>query len=174
MLAGLGDELVGDAVGVGGMGDLGEGRPKGAAGIERIEDDVAALGPVIMRDELAAGVIDQRGFAARLDPVEQLAQGGGLAAAGRADHRHVPGFQPRRDRHRCRWRARGHPHACARQLGKPLLGRDQRSGDDAIPQRPLAPPPVAPRKRIRPDSQAAKPSQQPRTMSVSVAWAAPR
>src|SRR3546814_1885814 len=47
-----------------------------------------------MRDELAAGVIDQGGFAPRFDPVEHLAQGGGLAAAGRADHRHVPGFEP--------------------------------------------------------------------------------
>src|SRR3546814_4509260 len=54
---------------------------------------------VIMGDELAAGVIDQGGIAPRLDPVEQLAQGGSLAAAGCADHRHVAGFQLRGDRH---------------------------------------------------------------------------
>src|SRR3546814_9044258 len=71
------------------MCDLGKGRPEGAPVIERIEDDVAARRIIIVRDELAAGVTDQGGFAPRLDPVEQLAQGRGLAAAGRADHRHV-------------------------------------------------------------------------------------
>jgi hypothetical protein len=71
------------------MGDLVKRRPEGAAGIEGIEDDVAALGPVIMGDELAAGVIDQRRFAARLDAVEHLAQRGGLATAGGAQHREM-------------------------------------------------------------------------------------
>src|SRR3546814_4175881 len=79
--------MVRDPGGVGGMCDLGKGRPEGAPVIERIEDDVAARRIIIVRDELAAGVIDQGGFAPRLDPVEQLAQGRGLAAAGRADHR---------------------------------------------------------------------------------------
>src|SRR3546814_3058512 len=74
MLARFGDELMRDASGVGGMGDLGERRPIGAAGIERIEDDVAASGPVVVRDELAAGVIDQCGFAARLRSEEHTSE----------------------------------------------------------------------------------------------------
>src|SRR3546814_4228029 len=42
MLPRLGNELAGYPVGVGGVSDLGEGRPIGAAGIERIEDHVTA------------------------------------------------------------------------------------------------------------------------------------
>ena len=49
LLPGLGDELLRDAIGVGGMRDLGEWRPIDRAGIERIEDDVAALGPEVSR-----------------------------------------------------------------------------------------------------------------------------
>src|SRR3546814_10155509 len=51
----LGDEMVRDPGGVGGMCDLGKGRPEGAPVIERIEDDVAARRLIIVRDELAAG-----------------------------------------------------------------------------------------------------------------------
>ena len=93
MLPGLGDELTRDTVGVGGMVDFGEGRPEGAAGIERVQNDVAAFRAVIMGDELAAGVIDQRGVAQRLDAVEQLTQRCRLARPGRADHRQMAGFQ---------------------------------------------------------------------------------
>jgi hypothetical protein len=139
ILPGLGDELAGDAVGVGGVGNLGEGRPVGAPGIERVQDHVAALGLVVMRDELAAGVIDQGGFAPRFDPVEHLAQGGGLAAAGRADHRHVPGFEPAGNGNGAN--AQGiRLRLGAGQRRQSCLARHQRSGDNSVTQRAFAPP----------------------------------
>ena len=96
-LAGFGNELAGDAVGIGGVRDLREWRPVCRARIERIEDHVAAFGPVIVRDEFAAGVIDQRRFAARLDLVEHLAQHRGLARSGRPGNREVAAFEPWRN-----------------------------------------------------------------------------
>ena len=94
VLTGLGDKLVRDAVGIGGVSDFIERRPERAAGIEWIQDDVAALGLIIMRDELAAGIIDQGGFAPRLNAIKYLAKRSGLAAAGGADHCHMPGLKP--------------------------------------------------------------------------------
>ena len=153
LITGLGDELLRDAIGVGGVGDLGEGRPIDAAGIERIEDDVAALGPEVMGDELSAGVIDQRGFAARRDPVEQLAQHRRLAAARRSDQRNVPGFEAAgkgdgADRQRMRTRFG------SRQLHKLLLARHLGAVDDAIAERAFAPP----RGDIAEQEQARQPS----------------
>src|SRR3546814_11522711 len=55
MLAGLGDKLLRDAVGVRRMGDLGEGCPDRAARIERIENDVAAPGILIRSEERRVG-----------------------------------------------------------------------------------------------------------------------
>jgi hypothetical protein len=48
-------------------------------------------------DELSACVIDKRRFAASLDPIEHLAQGSGLAAAGGAEKGKVAGFDPARN-----------------------------------------------------------------------------
>ena len=91
--AGRGDELPRDVVGVGRVLDFVERRPESAAGVERIEDDVAPLRPVVVGDKLAAGVVDDGGVAARLDRVEHLTQGCGLARAGRTDERQVSSFQ---------------------------------------------------------------------------------
>ena len=154
LVTGLGDELVRDAIGVGGVRDLGEGRPIGAAGIERVENDVAALGAVIMGNELAAGIIDQRRFAARRDPVKQLAQHRRLAAAGRADHRHVPGFEAAGKGDATdsqRTRAGFGP----RLFRKLCLAGDLGAAKHMIPKRPLA----APRRDVTKEREARQPCE---------------
>ena len=114
LTASLRNKLARNAVGVGGMRDFVERGPVRAARIERIEDHVAALGPVVVRDELAAGVVDQSGLAARLDAVEHLAQDRGLAAAGRAEKGKVPRLDPARHRHRADASAPAPASACTR------------------------------------------------------------
>ena len=116
------------------MRDLREWRPIGRPRIERIEDHIAALGPVIMRDELAAGVIDQGRFAPRLDLVEHLAQHRGLAAPGCAQNGKVAAFEPfgntdGGDAERCLFR---------RPLGQPPqlpFGDDLGATDDLVQRR---------------------------------------
>ena len=100
LAAGFRNDLTRNPVGIGRVRDLVEGGPESAARIEGIEDDVAARGVVIVRDKLARCVVDQRGFAARFDAIEHLAQHRGLAAAGGTKEGKVPGLDPRRNRDR--------------------------------------------------------------------------
>ncbi len=131
MFAGLGNQLGRDAVGVGRVRHLAERRPEGAAGVERIEDDIAAFGSVIMGNELAARIVNQRRLPSHLDPVEHLAQHRGLAAPGRTDHREMSRLELRRQ-----WDGSNPQRRCARpaahQSGKTFLARDQRARNHPV------------------------------------------
>src|SRR3546814_5231746 len=102
-----------------------------------MEDDIAALGPVVVRDELAARVIDQSRFTARLDAIEHLPEHGGLAAARRPDHRHVASLESGGDRNRAD-RQCAFASLTAGQFGKALLGRNEGAGEETIPESKLA------------------------------------
>src|SRR3546814_12736185 len=102
-----------------------------------MEDDIAALGPVVVRDELAARVIDQSRFTARLDAIEHLPEHGGLAAARRPDHRHVASLESGGDRNRTE-RHCAFASLAAGQFAIALLGRNERAGPELTPDSNIA------------------------------------